>query len=75
MYIPQGESQKIIFVGMYIPHGESQKIISVRMYITHSFLCVNVCARWPNANHSLLEAVCDCWLIKYAYFLETVRVV
>ena len=75
MHIPHGESQKIISVGMYIPHGESQKNISIGMYITHSSLCGNVCARWPNANSLLPEAMCDCYLIEHAYFIETVRVV
>ena len=32
-----------------------------RSYVYHTqFLCGNVCARWPNTNSSLLEAVCDC---------------
>ena len=56
----------IVCVIECIPHGESQKNISVGMYITHSSLCGNVCARWPNTNSSLPEAVCDCELMEHA---------
>ena len=71
----EGHRNPIISVHIYIPHDESQKNISAHMYITHNFLCGNVCARCPNANSSLPEAVCDCQLIEHANFLETVCVV
>ena len=74
LYIPHGESQKNISVGMYItqsiqgihfrsyvhPTQSIQENISVHMYIPHSFMCRLVCER---CNYHTRSSLVNCLLL------------
>ena len=74
MYIPLGESQKNISVGMYITHSQSKEYVFVLMYIPHCQSRENVSVRMYITHSQSKEYVPVLMYIPHTQSRENVSV-
>src|SRR3954468_24492517 len=74
MYIPHGESQKNISVGMHITHSQSKEYVSVLMYIPHSQSRENVSIRMYITHSQSKEYVSILMYIPHSQSRENVSI-